>query len=624
MATATTTAKRTRAARHKRLEDIRHGIDRTAPGATATQTSHPRTTDHEDGANHRPQDHTDDADRRPHDGPQPPPPSEPTAESNHSAQAPSEGDETAGSPFTQPPPTPLPSEEEEIDLDNTSHNQSSPDEDYSSSRESTSPSDNEQHFQLQRSTKRKNRREQKAATRKSTQEPPQKTSFRILQTDDWTDEYSQVLAIERALPQLKTTFTTTRMGNIILTTTSPHDTDILKQLTTFEGKAIKIQEIRQEDRTRKIILTKVPTCITTDRITQHPDIISAKRCTHATYTNGQRITQPTRQVEITVKGRDRTNLDLGHCLGTYQTRDYRPEPTRCFNCQSFGHLARNCQATTRCALCAATHDTRQCPHPAQGKIPYKCHNCNGPHSAASLRCPRRRILLEKLNLSQPNQTKTAPAPRPQVQQTTRYWAQTPPPPPLDDNTEYPQATLPAYRPPTTPTQAPGHSYAAITKSPPPTTRSAPPPQPSTSTMTTLQPQRQQQPPPLRIKNATYPANPRKTQPPPPPSQPRTTTDTRTNHRTTTQTTNSYNDPQTTSPTLADTEHTQAPNKANWPDYQQHLRNLSRAIRPPHLNLDHLERAITTALLLAATTHIPRTKPPPPTTHLHPQVMVQDT
>ena len=50
-------------------------------------------------------------------------------------------------------------------------------------------------------------------------------------------------------------------------------------------------------------------------------------------------------------------------------------------------------------------------------------------------------------------------------------------------------------------------------------------------------------------------------------------------------------------------------KANWPDYQQHLRNLSRTIRPPHLNLDHLERAITTALLLAATTHIPRTKPP---------------
>lgn len=66
----------------------------------------------------------------------------------------------------------------------------------------------------------------------------------------------------------------------------------------------------------------------------------------------------------------------------YRVREYIPKPTRCFNCQKFGHVAKVCKEKKRCARCSGEHDYGEC---GEGVRP-KCCNCGGGHSAAYWGC----------------------------------------------------------------------------------------------------------------------------------------------------------------------------------------------------------------------------------------------
>ena len=56
-----------------------------------------------------------------------------------------------------------------------------------------------------------------------------------------------------------------------------------------------------------------------------------------------------------------------------------------YNCQHFGHSAKNCQAKTKCVICGEGHSHKGCPNRAK-KQP-KCANCKGPHVANYKGCP---------------------------------------------------------------------------------------------------------------------------------------------------------------------------------------------------------------------------------------------
>jgi hypothetical protein len=60
--------------------------------------------------------------------------------------------------------------------------------------------------------------------------------------------------------------------------------------------------------------------------------------------------------------------------------------TRCYNCQKYGHNAKNCRHPQMCGHCAApghTHET--CPFRGD-KTKQRCANCSGRHRAGSLEC----------------------------------------------------------------------------------------------------------------------------------------------------------------------------------------------------------------------------------------------
>ena len=73
-------------------------------------------------------------------------------------------------------------------------------------------------------------------------------------------------------------------------------------------------------------------------------------------------------------------------------RKYVPDPTRCFRCQRFGHVARSCKGKERCGKCSALgHSSKSCE-----ESELKCAGCDGNHEAWSRSCPT--LLAERQKL----------------------------------------------------------------------------------------------------------------------------------------------------------------------------------------------------------------------------------
>ena len=71
----------------------------------------------------------------------------------------------------------------------------------------------------------------------------------------------------------------------------------------------------------------------------------------------------------------------------YKLREYRFSPTRCFNCQSFGHISDRCglklKGKIKCAKCSGDHDSKNC-----SADDFKCPNCGGAHAAFMRQLPK--------------------------------------------------------------------------------------------------------------------------------------------------------------------------------------------------------------------------------------------
>ena len=71
----------------------------------------------------------------------------------------------------------------------------------------------------------------------------------------------------------------------------------------------------------------------------------------------------------------------------YQLEEFRRpiSVTQCFNCQSFGHSAKNCRSKQKCLICGESHSHKGCPNREAKKA--KCANCSGPDVASYRGCP---------------------------------------------------------------------------------------------------------------------------------------------------------------------------------------------------------------------------------------------
>ena len=63
-----------------------------------------------------------------------------------------------------------------------------------------------------------------------------------------------------------------------------------------------------------------------------------------------------------------------------------PQPVRCYKCQRFGHISKNCRGKLKCPFCSDNHSYDQCQNRGN-TCNRKCSNCGGSHSAGFKGCP---------------------------------------------------------------------------------------------------------------------------------------------------------------------------------------------------------------------------------------------
>jgi hypothetical protein len=69
----------------------------------------------------------------------------------------------------------------------------------------------------------------------------------------------------------------------------------------------------------------------------------------------------------------------------FTIKKFIPYPTRCYNCQMFGHTAANCRSRKKCSYCAENHNYQECSKKEE-ENKQKCANCGQDHSAAYKGC----------------------------------------------------------------------------------------------------------------------------------------------------------------------------------------------------------------------------------------------
>ena len=66
-----------------------------------------------------------------------------------------------------------------------------------------------------------------------------------------------------------------------------------------------------------------------------------------------------------------------------RVKTLQPRPRRCYCCQGYGHIARDCTKTPVCSRCGEEHEEEDTECQKQPR----CAACNGPHSVTDHQCP---------------------------------------------------------------------------------------------------------------------------------------------------------------------------------------------------------------------------------------------
>ncbi|GBN54081.1 hypothetical protein AVEN_140638-1 [Araneus ventricosus] len=65
---------------------------------------------------------------------------------------------------------------------------------------------------------------------------------------------------------------------------------------------------------------------------------------------------------------------------------------QCFKCQTWQHSDDKCHLKPKCVICAGAHESKNCPNKTatseEQKLPVKCANCGGQHTASYKGCPK--------------------------------------------------------------------------------------------------------------------------------------------------------------------------------------------------------------------------------------------
>ena len=188
-----------------------------------------------------------------------------------------------------------------------------------------------------------------------------------------------------------------QQGFLIVSNT-PQDVVILQSETKMKaclGKNLKIslpRAYQSKDKSKTLVVKGVPTEFTNEEFKQvldHNKIKHAKAERMQSKTDGRKL----QMFQIELSNPANTEALISSNIACPQTGIiFKVEEFRlpisvqqCYNCQHFGHSAKNCKPKIKCAICGEGHSHKGCPN--REKQQPKCANCEGPHAANYKGCP---------------------------------------------------------------------------------------------------------------------------------------------------------------------------------------------------------------------------------------------
>ena len=252
--------------------------------------------------------------------------------------------------------------------------------------------------------------------RPAAKDQPQRPKFQIVLTETITSQALGLLYLQKNFGKLKIKTHRNTKGTTIIQPLNQESLETLTRLTSENASPTRLRLINRDYITA--VLSKVPIQLSAeDIIAIIPEVTQAERCTR--YDAATKTTIPTRSMKVSWTSSDPLpNTVKTGFLGSFDARPWTPPPTRCYRCQSYGHVARDCQRQEKCGICAEPHPTKICLQKREKnqEIKRRCANCKGNHVAASAACPvRRERAREITNARRPTALQQEPAPAPTME-----------------------------------------------------------------------------------------------------------------------------------------------------------------------------------------------------------------
>lgn len=193
-----------------------------------------------------------------------------------------------------------------------------------------------------------------------------------------------LLTIDPGLPENTKLFT----DQLLVTTTNKAIMTRLLETIDILGVEVKCTAgtLNSSDKSNKIIIFGVPFDI------DQADICSETGATFASrlVKKPEGLDQPeSTPVVLSYNCEPPERVFIG--LRSYKGQVFIPRALRCYKCQRFGHTAKVCKGSTRCARCAGNHEIKECRVPPfsgnNSNEGHKCINCGNSHSSAFRGCP---------------------------------------------------------------------------------------------------------------------------------------------------------------------------------------------------------------------------------------------
>ena len=235
-------------------------------------------------------------------------------------------------------------------------------------------------------------------------------TFRII-PKDYASEMEVLALLFCEYPKLECARRQINNRSVLLLSKTKQAYDILSATTRLNGKSVKFELMGEKQNLRTGVLHYVPPFISEQAILSMEKIISASRILRWDPSSQQKV--PTEMIKFQYDGPLPATIRLGVC-GNFKVRPFVPQPTRCYKCQRYGHVATTCNArSARCRLCAGTHLTEQCQTQRNSgqSITLKCANCGDSHPASSGLCPKLRDITQTMRTRAATKFKPTGAPK---------------------------------------------------------------------------------------------------------------------------------------------------------------------------------------------------------------------